>query len=176
MAWFVERQEREGWWRALDPEVAWLTAAIVDWLERAERPFAQCFGWPSAPIWARDRLTGLTTVATLDELCYVFEGFPSLGMLPSCERTSPRSCWSTTNRQVIRPPCTESGVKSATRATLRTTRKRSSQSPYSGRQAGIDRTMGPCGELKRCARLTRILVRPDWRSEQLPSKQSALES
>lgn len=80
--WFVRRQEHDGWWRALGPEVPWLTAAILDWLEASERPFPDRFTWPSAPVWARDRLTGLTTVATLDELGSVFEGLPSLGAEP----------------------------------------------------------------------------------------------
>jgi GGDEF domain-containing protein len=76
--WFVRRQERDGWWRALGPEVPWLTAAVMDWLELAVQPFAERFTWPSAPVWARDRLTGLTTVATLDELASVFEGLAPL--------------------------------------------------------------------------------------------------
>jgi hypothetical protein len=80
-AWFVQQQEQEGWWRALDPEVPWLTASILDWIALAALPFAERFSWPSAPIWARDRLTGLTTVATLDELGHVLEGMPSLGAL-----------------------------------------------------------------------------------------------
>jgi len=80
--WFVRRQERDGWWRALDPEVPWLTAAVVDWLALADRPFPDRFAWPSAPVWTRDRLTGLTTVATLDELGHVLDGLPSLGALP----------------------------------------------------------------------------------------------
>jgi hypothetical protein len=79
VGWFVRRQERDGWWRALGPEVPWLTAAVLDWLALVDRPFSERFAWPSSPIWARDRLTGLTTVATLDEIASVFEGLPSLG-------------------------------------------------------------------------------------------------
>jgi hypothetical protein len=82
IAWFIARQEPGGWWRALGPEVPWLTSAVVDWLEMAAQPFPERFNWPSAPVWARDRLTGLTTVATLDELEHVFSSLPSLSALP----------------------------------------------------------------------------------------------
>ncbi len=77
--WFVRHQERGGWWRALGPEVPWLTSAVIDWLELAAMPFSQRFAWPLAPIWARDRLTGLTTMATLDELEQVLGRVPGLG-------------------------------------------------------------------------------------------------
>ena len=67
-AFFLERQEPAGWWRALDPEVPWLTGAITEWLERSQLPFADRFAWPQAAIWARDRTTGLPTMAFFDEL------------------------------------------------------------------------------------------------------------
>ena len=44
-------------------------------------PFHDRFTWPSAPIWSRDRLTGLTTIASLDELETVLAGMPRLGTL-----------------------------------------------------------------------------------------------
>ena len=59
-----------------------MTAAVVDWLGLSQRPFRERFAWPAAPIWARDRLTGLTTIATLDELAQVVEGLPSLAAEP----------------------------------------------------------------------------------------------
>jgi len=80
--WFVRHQEAAGWWRALDPEVPWLTHAVSGWLEVAEQPFPERFSWPEAPIWARDRLTGLTTMAILDELETVLAAVPALGALP----------------------------------------------------------------------------------------------
>jgi hypothetical protein len=80
--WFVSHQEPAGWWRALDPEVPWLTHAVSSWLELAGRPFPERFSWPEAPIWARDRLTGLTTMAILDELETVLAAVPALGNLP----------------------------------------------------------------------------------------------
>jgi GGDEF domain-containing protein len=64
----LERQEPAGWWRALDPEVPWLTGAICEWLARSQLPFAERFTWPQAAIWARDRTTGLPTMAFFDEL------------------------------------------------------------------------------------------------------------
>ena len=57
VAWFAHAQEPEGWWRALDPEVPWLTAAVVDWLERAARPFVERFRWPGALKLDLDRRT-----------------------------------------------------------------------------------------------------------------------
>jgi GGDEF domain-containing protein len=78
IGWFARRQEPAGWWRALNPEVPWLTAAIASWLEHCERPFAERFEWPSSPIWSRDRLSGLTTVATLEELELMLDGLPRL--------------------------------------------------------------------------------------------------
>jgi hypothetical protein len=80
--WFIGHQESAGWWRALNPEVPWLTRAIGAWLELAERPFPDRFSWPQAPIWARDRLTGLTTMAILDELETVLAAIPALGRQP----------------------------------------------------------------------------------------------
>jgi hypothetical protein len=77
--WLVRHQEPAGWWRALNPEVPWLTSAVVGWLDRSSMPFSERFQWPTSPVWARDRLTGLTTMATLDEIAVVLEGLPALG-------------------------------------------------------------------------------------------------
>jgi GGDEF domain-containing protein len=60
---FAERQEPDGWWRALDPEVPWLTAAILDWMRRSTLPFAARFRWPQVSLWQRDYITGLPTMA-----------------------------------------------------------------------------------------------------------------
>lgn len=80
--WLIERQEASGWWRALDPEVPWLTAAIARWLLRSERPFPKRFKWPSVPVWTRDRLTGLTTLAGIDELIGAMAALPRLNNEP----------------------------------------------------------------------------------------------
>jgi broad specificity phosphatase PhoE len=68
IAFYLGRQEAAGWWRALDPEVPWLTSAIVAWLRSVQRPFADRFRWPEMPIWGRDRTTGLPTMAFFEEL------------------------------------------------------------------------------------------------------------
>jgi GGDEF domain-containing protein len=60
---FAEHQEPEGWWRALDPEVPWLTASIVAWMHRTEQPFAERFRWPEVALWQRDYITELPTMA-----------------------------------------------------------------------------------------------------------------
>jgi GGDEF domain-containing protein len=67
-AFFVRHQEPTGWWRALNPEVPWLTGAISTWLEHSTRPFADRFAWPELPVWSRDRTTRLPTMAVFDEL------------------------------------------------------------------------------------------------------------
>lgn len=63
IAFFSKHQEPGGWWRALDPEVPWLTASIVDWMRRSELPFAERFAWPQVALWQRDYITGLPTMA-----------------------------------------------------------------------------------------------------------------
>jgi GGDEF domain-containing protein len=83
VAWLIAQQEESGWWRALDPEVPWLTAAVARWLRQAELPFTQRFDWPSAPIWARDRMTGLTTLAALEELAIAMGQLPRLADEPT---------------------------------------------------------------------------------------------
>jgi GGDEF domain-containing protein len=77
-AWLMDRQETAGWWRALDPETPWLTAAIARWLLRSERSFTDRFSWPSTPVWTRDRMTGLTTLAGIDELIAAMGALPRL--------------------------------------------------------------------------------------------------
>lgn len=80
--WLIQRQEPEGWWRALDPETPWLTAAVARWLLRSERPFCERFEWPSVPVWTRDRMTGLTTLAGIDELIAAMTALPRLNNQP----------------------------------------------------------------------------------------------
>ena len=80
--WLMERQEADGWWRALDPETPWLTASVARWLARVDLPFTERFTWPSTPIWTRDRMTGLTTLASVDELAAVMTTLPRLSNQP----------------------------------------------------------------------------------------------
>ena len=80
--WLAERQEADGWWRALDPETPWLTAAVARWLGAAELQFFQRFAWPSMPIWTRDRMTGLTTLTGIDEIATVLGTVPRLAAAP----------------------------------------------------------------------------------------------
>ncbi len=79
---FARRQEPAGWWRALGPEVPWLTASIVDWMRRATGSFTQRFSWPQVAPSMRDRLTGLATIAFFDELALSVSGLPGLAALP----------------------------------------------------------------------------------------------
>jgi GGDEF domain-containing protein len=79
---FARRQEPTGWWRALGPEVPWLTASIVDWMRRATGPFRRRFTWPQVAPAVRDRLTGLATIAFFDELAMALGNLPELARLP----------------------------------------------------------------------------------------------
>ncbi|HEX9550507.1 MAG TPA: diguanylate cyclase [Candidatus Limnocylindrales bacterium] len=80
--WFARTQEAAGWWRALDPEVPWLTAAIVEWLESAERPFAERFRWPAYQRVDLDRKTGIPGYVAFDRLARVFEAVPGIADVP----------------------------------------------------------------------------------------------
>ena len=78
VAWFARAQEPEGWWRALDPEVPWLTAAVVEWLERARRPFVERFRWPGALKLDLDRRTQLPSYAWFADLARSVQEVPGL--------------------------------------------------------------------------------------------------
>jgi GGDEF domain-containing protein len=79
---FVRAQEPAGWWRALNPEVPWLTGAIATWLERSPRSFADRFAWPELPVWSRDRTTRLPTMAVFDELVVALGAIDGLAQAP----------------------------------------------------------------------------------------------
>lgn len=79
VTWFARTQEGvAGWWRQLGPEVPWLTAEVVAWLEASARPFADRFRWPAAPRWDRDRKTSLPTIAYFSDLARSLDGLPGL--------------------------------------------------------------------------------------------------
>jgi len=80
--YFARVQEPAGWWRALSPEVPWLTAAIVDWLRRSTAAFTRRFAWPHVAPSVRDRLTGLPTIAFFDDIALAVAGLPELSQLP----------------------------------------------------------------------------------------------
>jgi GGDEF domain-containing protein len=82
LEWFTATQEPAGWWRALDPEVPWLTAAVIEWMESADRPFAERFRWPAYQRVDLDRKTGIPGYAAFDRLARVFETLPSLASAP----------------------------------------------------------------------------------------------
>lgn len=80
--WFARTQEPAGWWRALDPEVPWLTASVVEWLEQADRPFAERFRWPAYQRVDLDRKTGIPAYVAFDRLARVFEAVPGIADSP----------------------------------------------------------------------------------------------
>jgi GGDEF domain-containing protein len=79
---FVRHQEPAGWWRALDPEVAWLTAEIATWLANADRPFHERFAWPVPAVTDLDRKTGIAGFGAFDTIDRVFSTLPGLGDQP----------------------------------------------------------------------------------------------
>ncbi len=81
--WLARAQEpATGWWRQLGPEVAWLTAEVVGWLERSARPFAERFRWPARTRATLDRKTGLPTYAQFGEVVRAFQNLPGLAEAP----------------------------------------------------------------------------------------------
>lgn len=79
---FIRHQESSGWWRALDPEVPWLTAEIATWLAQADRPFHERFAWPIQALTDLDRKTGIPGFAAFDTIDRVFSTLPGLGAEP----------------------------------------------------------------------------------------------
>jgi GGDEF domain-containing protein len=68
----VERQEQSGWFRALGPEIPWLTLELMRFLRTAQQPFAVRFRWPHVPAANLDRKTGLPFFAYFAELTRLF--------------------------------------------------------------------------------------------------------
>ena len=78
IAWFARTQEDEGWWRALGPEVPWLTAEVIEWLLRATGPVVARFRFPGALRLDLDRRTQLPTFAWFADLVRNVAEMPGL--------------------------------------------------------------------------------------------------
>src|SRR5574341_1960218 len=78
IAFLASHQEENGTWRCYGPEVPWLTAAIADAIESANRSFASRFRWPHAPAPNRDHKTRLPFFAWFDLLSRLFAALPGL--------------------------------------------------------------------------------------------------
>jgi GGDEF domain-containing protein len=79
--WLERRQEPEGWWRALGPEVPWLTGAVAELLERAQQPFPDRFRWPGALRLDLDRRTQIPTYAWFSDLARSVQEVPGLAAM-----------------------------------------------------------------------------------------------
>ena len=79
---FGANQRADGWWRACGPEATWLTVEILDWLLRAERPFAERFSWPHLAVTNRDRRTGVPFYGYFSDLERLFDAVPGLAKAP----------------------------------------------------------------------------------------------
>ena len=75
---FLKRQESEGFFRALGPEVPWLTALVAHWLEQSQLDFDQRFRWPATHDGNSDRKTGIAGFQYFLELCQLLLGSPCL--------------------------------------------------------------------------------------------------
>ncbi len=80
----IEHQRKDGTWRALGPEVPWLTDAIAAWLSDAARPFSSRFRFPHLPESNRDHKTGLPYYAYFADLARLFAEIPGLAQA-SCQ-------------------------------------------------------------------------------------------
>ncbi len=78
----LQRQDREGWWRAMGPETLWLTAEIAGLLDAAGGSFAARFRWPELAREQRDRRTGLPFYSYLVDLAALYAQFPGLAEAP----------------------------------------------------------------------------------------------
>ncbi len=82
-ATFLARlQRRDGGWGVGGNEVPWLTAAVVEWLERRDLPFHQRFRWPACHRWERDRKTGIPGFAHFGQLARAFADLDGLAGRP----------------------------------------------------------------------------------------------
>lgn len=78
LRFFAERQEASGFWRALGPEAAWLTAGIARWIAALSLDFGERFRWPVSLEASRDRKTGLPFFAYFDDLSRLFADLPGI--------------------------------------------------------------------------------------------------
>jgi GGDEF domain-containing protein len=75
---FMQRQEPTGFFRALGPEVPWLTARVAHWLQHSQGDFANRFCWPATHDGNADRKTGIAGFQYFLELCQLLLGSPCL--------------------------------------------------------------------------------------------------
>lgn len=83
VAFIGERQEPDGGWRVLGPEMPWLTDEIVRWLERMSLPFDRRFRWPrlsEATVDSKTRLPGYGYFRACTELCAGLPGLAASAM------------------------------------------------------------------------------------------------
>lgn len=76
--YLASQQDPQGFFRALGPEVPWLTGLVVNWLQGASKPFAERFLWPSPNEGNTDRKTRLAGFQYFLELCDLLKGCPCL--------------------------------------------------------------------------------------------------
>ena len=77
-AFLLAHQQLNGAWRALGPEMPWLTGEIVRWLAQVEAPFYRRFRWPrlsDSNVDSKTRLPGYGYFRSYQELC---AGLPGL--------------------------------------------------------------------------------------------------
>lgn len=81
-AYLLSQQEAGGAWRAMGPEMPWLTGEIVRWLGQVSLPFSRRFRWPrlsDSNTDSKTRLPGYGYFRSFEELC---AGLPGLSNSP----------------------------------------------------------------------------------------------
>jgi hypothetical protein len=78
LAYLRGRGSEDGFFRVLGPEAPWLTARVLSWSARSERPFAERFCFPFLPPHNRDQKTGLPFFAYFADLFALFSALPGL--------------------------------------------------------------------------------------------------
>lgn len=80
LEYFLRCQHERGFWRALGPEVPWLSALVLRWIWSAQKPFPERFRWPSSNEANTDRKTNIPGFTYFLELCELMKSCSCLAV------------------------------------------------------------------------------------------------
>jgi GGDEF domain-containing protein len=78
----IRQQEHSGFWRALGPEMPWLTRELANFLRAASKPFGARFRFPRVAEANLDRKTRLPAFAYFAEIAALFSELPGIATHP----------------------------------------------------------------------------------------------